>query len=142
MLHMRSPFAPEFNFVVKHPFTFAGRHYEPGEEFDKTNVEARLLKMLHEQHKLDSVIPSIVIAEKPSKPVMAAKAAKAGKGAPRKDEAPSATPAAEAAPAAPARALKLANNFNKVQIMDGETVVRECANREEAIAAMKELGGG
>lgn len=133
MFQMRSPFAPEFNFVVKHAFTYQAKAYEPGEDFDKTGVDPRLLKMLYEQHKIDSVIPSILIAE-PAKPVVsqakAAKAINAAKAKPLK--------VMEGEPKK-AKQYTLNNNFGVLAIMDGDTVVRKCTSMEEAQAAMAEL---
>jgi hypothetical protein len=128
---MRSPFSPAFNFVVNHPITFAGRNYQPGEDFDKTNVEPRLLQMLWEQHKINSVIPSIVLKSDDGKRPAAAppKAkAKAAKEEPQPDKA-----------AAPR--YRLESNFGSLKIMDGDTLVKECATPEEAKAAMAELSG-
>lgn len=132
----RTPFAPEFNFVVRKLFTFNGRPYEPGEDFDKANVNVRMLQKLHEQHKIDAVIPSFTIqkdaGEADPEPTAPAKAKAAKKAK------------AEPAPAEPAPAgnrYRLKSNFGKVHILDGDTVVRECEDFEEAKAAMAELAG-
>jgi len=137
-IHYRTPFSPDFNFVVAQPVTFNGREYQRGEDFDKTNVEARLLKLLWDQRKLETVIPTIVIAKEPAAPTaeaaqpVKAKAARKAKAA--EEEPP-------AAPTAPATRYRLEGNFGGVKIMDGNKVVRECATLDEAKAAMAELAG-
>ena len=138
-MQMRSPFAPEFNFVVKHPFTFNGREYGPGEDFDKTNVDPRLLRMLFEQHKLDSIIPSIIIAAPASKPKAPAKPATPPKKAEAKKPAPKPATAKKGAPEAPRFTAK--NNFHKVEIKDGEKVIKTVDTPAEAQAALAELNG-
>lgn len=128
---MRSPFSPDFNFVVNHPITYMGRSYQPGEDFDKTNVDPRLLLMLYEQHKINSVIPSILLKPDDGKRSAAAppKAkAKAAKAEPQ--------PEKVAAPR-----YRLESNFGSLKIMDGDKLVKECATPDEAKAAMAELAG-
>lgn len=145
----RTPFAPEFNFVVVRPFTFNGRDYGVGEEFDKANVNVRLLQRLHEQGKLNAVIPSLTIRKdtaeaEPDATAMPPEAPPApAKGKPGRKPKAAATEE-QAAPepaAAPANRYRLEANFGVVRIMEGDTVVRECADLEEAKAAMAELAG-
>lgn len=132
-LNQRTPFAPQFNFVVKQPFTFKGREYTRGDEFDKAEADERLLHQLWDAHKLDAVIPSIIIQDAASK--VAAPKAKPPKKA--KAEAPEAPDE----PAPQPNRYRLEGNFGVIKIMDGTTVVRECSTREEAMAAMAELAG-
>lgn len=132
-INYRTPFAPEFNFVVKHPFTFKGREYSQGEEFDKAEADQRLLFQLWDAHKLDAVIPSIIIQDAASK--IAAPKAKPPKKAKAEEPAPPAEPAVSG------KRYRLENNFGKVKIMDGNTVIRECADLDEAKAAMAEISG-
>ena len=136
-LRHRTPFAPEFNFVVRKPFTFYGRPYEPGEEFDKSNVNVRMLQKLHEQHKIDAVIPSFTIQKDVAEPE--AEVAPSAAKKPAKAKLKALEPAAE--PAVQAKRYRLESNFGVVKIIDGDTVVRECADLEEAKAAMAELSG-
>lgn len=133
-IHYRTPFAPEFNFVVTHPFTFNGRDYAPGEEFDKAQANSRLLLALYEQRKLDAVIPSIIIHNDGARPVAHPVKAKPGRK-PKAEE-----PVAEKVDQ-PGNRYRIVGNFGTMKIMDGDTVVRECASLDEAKAAMAELSG-
>jgi hypothetical protein len=135
-INFRTPFAPQFNFVVKHPFTFNGRDYERGEDFDKAQANDRLLQALYEQNKLDAVVPSIIIQEPAAKPVVQPAKAKPG----RKPKAEAEEPMA-GEPEQPTNRYRIAGNFGTMRIMDGDTVVRECASLDEAKAAMAELSG-
>ena len=128
----RTPFAPEFNFVVTRPVTVSGREYAAGDEFDKTNVDVRLLRLLYEQRRLDAVIPSIILKKDDGKRPAAAPPPKA-KAAKTKTE-----PQPEKAAV---QRYRLENNFGSLKIMDGDTLVKECATLEEAKAAMAELSG-
>lgn len=131
-IQYRTPFSPDFNFVVKQPLTFNGHDYERGDDFDKANVEPRLLQLLWEQHKLDTVIPTIVLKKEASEAAPKAKPGKKPKAAE-----PAAAPEAAEGP----KRYSIKNNFGKVMIMDGDTVVRECADFDAAKAAMAELAG-
>lgn len=149
VVRYRVPFAPEFNFVVIRPFTINGRSYAVGDEFDKAGVNERLLRKLHEQFKIDAVIPSFTIQKDEAEaepdapqPQVEAPAAPA-KGRPGRKPKAAKEAAPEPAAAAPAATprYRLEGNFGGVKIMDGDTVVRECADLEEAKAAMAELAG-
>lgn len=149
VVRLRVPFAPEFNFVVVRPLTINGRSYVVGEDFDKSGVNVRLLQKLHEQFKIDAVIPSFTIQKDEAEPEADAPAPEAApapapaKGKPgRKPKAAAAEPVeAPVEPAAPAPRYRLESNFGVIKIMEGETMVRECADLEEAKAAMAELAG-
>lgn len=135
VIRYRTPFAPEFNFVVKRPFTNMGREYAVGEELDKANVNVRLLQKLYDMHKIDAVIPSFTIkgdiAEPDSEPV----------SAPRKrgPKPKIAEPAGEQAEGA--ERYQLVSNFNRHRIMDNGKLLREYDNLEEAQDAFKALTG-
>lgn len=151
VVRYRTPFAPEFNFIVKRPFTVDGRDYAVGEEFDKANVNVRLLQKLYEQHKLDAVIPSFTIRkdaeeaeaepapqpkEKPAKPKRKAEATVA---APAPEQ-----PAVEAPVAAGGEApqYRVEPAFGGVKLVGPSGVVGKFKTREEAEAAMAGLSEG
>lgn len=137
----RTPFAPEFNFIVKRPFTIDGREYAVGEEFDKANVNDRLLKKLYDQHKLDAVIPSFTIrkdAEEPDGDV-----APPVKEPPAKSRVKEAAPAVEAvSPAEPSGEKPkywLEPSFKSVKLMSATGEVGKYKTKEEAEAALAAL---
>lgn len=146
----RTPFAPEFNFVVLRPFTFNGRSYAVGEEFDKANVNERTLRKLYDSRNIDAVIPSFTLKRdkgdaeperdaEVSTPVAAPLAAPQKPKSKGKRKAPDPEPEPEAAPAT--SRYRLDENFGVYRIFDGEALVRECATADEAKAAMAELSG-
>lgn len=140
----RTPFAPEFNFVVLRPFTFNGRSYAVGEEFDKANVNERTLRKLYDSRNIDAVIPSLTLkrdkgdAEPEGDTEVSAPVATPQKPK-SKGKRKAADPEPEAAPVT--SRYRLDENFGVYRIFDGETLVRECATADEAKAAMAELSG-
>jgi hypothetical protein len=148
-IRYRTPFAPEFNFIVKRPMTFNGHAYETGEEFDKANVNDRVLRRLYDSRYIDAVIPSLMLKQGQSEPEAAPEPAPAPKAAPKAAPEPAAKPkgkrkaatAPEPKPEAQAPHYRLDDGFGVFRIFDGETLVRECATAEEAKAAMAELSG-
>lgn len=141
----RTPFAPEFNFVVLRPFTFNGRDYAVGEEFDKANVNERMLRKLYDSRNIDAVIPSFTLKGDKGEPEHDGDAeASAPAPAAPKVKAKGKRKASEPEPRAEAPAAsryRLDENFGVYRIFDGETLVRECATADEAKAAMAELSG-
>lgn len=144
----RVPFSPDFNFKVVRPFIFMGTNYSVGDDFDKANVNVRLLERIYDQHRIDAVIPSLTITndgteegDTEPEPVKA-KGKKGKKVKVEEPAAPEPEPEAGNPVSATPKNYRLEANFGKVRIMDGETVVRECETLEEATAAMQELSAG
>jgi hypothetical protein len=155
-IRTRTPFAPEFNFVIKRPMTYNGRQYEPGDEFDKSNIGERVLQRLYEARYIDAVIPSLMLKQDRAEPEAEAQPEATPEPAPepkaaavpaakpkgkRKADAVAPEPQPELKPEAQAPRYRLDDGFGFYRIYDGETVVYESTSADEAKAAMAKLSG-
>jgi pyruvate/2-oxoglutarate dehydrogenase complex dihydrolipoamide acyltransferase (E2) component len=152
VVRYRTPFAPEFNFIVKRPFVLDGHSYSVGDEVEKGSVNVRLLQKLYEQHKIDAVIPSFTIqkdagedeageddAAKPKKAAAQARQkAKAAAVAPEPEEPASEPPVADAA----ASQYRIEPAFGGVKVVGPSGVIGKYKSKAEAEAAIAELSEG
>lgn len=150
----RVPFHPSYNFVSTKVQTIGGKDYGPGDEVEKNAVPLGLLRKMHDQRRIDSVVPTITLSDKQAPEETEAEGGKAkGKKSKAKPDTEE-LEAAEAEAEAPAKepdeveaepaekappVFDLNAHFGKVQILRDGVVIETVANEAKAKARIKEL---